>query len=210
MFSLTDIFEDSFDFEGNELNIDMTFDNILRMFELFDDDDFEPSEKILIALEILIIEYELIQDKGFSEQYELYNYVMKEFLDVEMDKEETKDGEETPPPTKKVMDFKKDAGLIYASFLSEFKMDLFECQGKLHWNKFSELLKNLNEKTAFKQVVGYRNMKVPSTKDASKEYRDHVQQMKRLYSLEDEAYQQESMESTLDTIASTFGGGAKK
>lgn len=202
MFSLTDTFEDSFDYNDITLQVDLSFDNILRMFELFEDDAFPSYEKILIALEMLIVEYELIQDTSYLDQYEIYKSLMKEFLDLDLDNQEA--GEKT---SKKVMDFNKDAGLIYASFLSEYKIDLFEVQGELHWFKFSELLSNLGDKTAFKQVVSYRTMKVPSTKEASKEYREHVQRMKRIYSLEDESGQQESLENTLDSIASTFKGG---
>lgn len=201
MFSLTNQFKDSFEFEDNILNVDMSFDNILKLFELFDDTLFKSYEKIPIALEMLIVEYDLIKHLEFMEQFELYNYVLKEFL--QLGKKDDEDGEEGS--TKKIMDFKQDAGLIYVSFLSEYGIDLFEEQGKLHWYKFSELLANLGDKTAFKKVVGYRTMKVPSTKEVSKEYREHIRKMKKIYSLEDEGTET-NMEDKLDSIASTFGG----
>lgn len=203
MFSLTNVFEDSFDYEDLELHVDMSFDNILRIFELSEDETFPAYEKVLLVLEMLIIEYELIQDVEHLEQFEIYEYLMEEFLGLST---KNKDGEDKKP-SKRVMDFRKDAGPIYASFLSEYGIDLFERQGKLHWDKFSELLRELGDKTAFKQIVKYRTMKVPSAKEASKEYRDHVQKLKRTYSLEDDTGKQESMENTLDTIASTFGKG---
>lgn len=199
MFLLTNKFKDNFEFQGNTLNIDMSFDNILRVFELFDDPYFKSYEKILIVLEMLVVEYELISDLDFMEQFQLYDFVMKEFLGIESDKEQTEQ--------KRIMDFNKDAGLIYSSFLSEYNIDLFKQHGKLHWEKFSELLSNLGDETAFKQVVGYRTMKVPSIKETSKEHREHIQKMKRIYALEDEETTNESMENKLDAIASSFSRG---
>lgn len=201
MFLLTSTFEDSFDYEGTTLHVDMAFDNILRMFELFEDETFQSYEKIVIALEMLINEYETIENLEFTELMALYGYVMDEFLSIDLEKNEDEE------KGKKIMDFAKDAGLIYASFLSEYNMDLFKEQGILHWNKFSMLLANLGDKTAFKQVISYRTMKIPSSKEASDDYRNHVIKMKEAYSLEDEAEKAESLENTLDTIASSFKGG---
>lgn len=203
MFLLTDRFEDSFEFEDDVLNIDMSFDNILRVFELFDDPLFKSYEKVLIVLEMLVIEYERIEDLDFMEQFNLYIFIMKKFLNIDLDKENEGKEEEQ----KKIMDFEKDAGLIYASFLSEYNIDLFEQHGKLHWNKFSELLSNLGDETAFKQVVGYRVMKVPTVKETSKEHREHVQKMKKLYALEDAEEIQDNMENKLNAIASSFSRG---
>lgn len=210
MFQLTTIFDkekDSFEFQGNILYLDMSFDNILRLFELFTDDNIPSFEKVLIALEMLIYEYEIIEELEFREQFEIYNFILKEFLHIDIDKKETGESEESAAPSKKTMDFVKDAELIYASFLSEYQIDLFQEQDKLHWDKFSALLSNLGDNTAFKQIVSYRTMKVPSAKEASEEYRNHVQKMKRIYSLEDETEQAENLENTLDSIASTFKGG---
>ncbi len=205
MFSLTHSPKTSFVFRGLEFSVDLSFDNVLRMFELFEDDLFGAYEKILTALEMLILEYDFLEDLSFNEQFYIYEYVMKEFMGIDLEKKETES------PSKKVMDWGKDAGLIYASFLSEYKMDLHEQIGKLHWETFSTLLTNLGDKTAFKQVVSYRTMKVPTSKEASEDYRNHIKKMKQVYSLEGPGDKQENLENTLDTVASTFskGGGSQ-
>lgn len=208
MFSLTKIYDDTFDYQGITMSVDMTYDNILRLFELFEDNTFTNYEKVLIALEMLLDNYYEIEDLNFLEQLEIYKYLLKEFLGIETSSDEDEETGEASKEVKK-FDFEKDADLIYASFLSEFKIDLFEVQGKLHWEKFSALLNHLSDNTAFKQVVKFRTMKVPTEKEASKEYRSHVQKMKRIYSLEDEESAAENLESTLDSIASTFTGGNK-
>jgi hypothetical protein len=179
MFSLTSTFDDEFEYKGTVIRLNLAFDNVLRVFELLEDNTFYDFEKIDIALEILVENYEDIEPLSFGEKYRLYLYIFKEFLDIDFEK--PVDG-----VVKKIFDFKKDAGLIYASFLSAYHIDLFEQQGKLHWQKFIQLLTNLNKDTVFKEVVGIRQMKVPPPDKYNKEYREYVLRMKRLYRLEDE------------------------
>lgn len=198
LFSLTSRFNDCFKYKGHTLKVDLSFDNVLRMFELADDTLFDNYEKIDITLEILIKEYELIAREPFEIKNDLYIYVLKEFLDIDL--------KATGGDSKKVYDVQKDAGIIYASFLSEYRMDLFEQQGKLHWYKFLQLLTNLSDDTKFKQVLNFRQMKVPSVKESSKEYREHIIKMKRVYSLEDHSQQEESLDNRLDALAHTLRG----
>lgn len=200
-FKLTDTFEDQFEYEGKIFHVDMAFDNILRLFELFDDKSVPEWEKVLWGLEILIIEYDELKEKPFEEQFELFKFVLREFLDIDLDQ---------PPEQgqqKKIMDYTKDAELIYASFFAAYKIDLFEMHGKLHWKKFQALLAHLPDDSKFKEVIGYRTMKIPSANKVTKEYRDHVIRMKRLYALEDEG---SNIDDVFDTLAQTFKAQGKE
>lgn len=196
MFSLSHELDDTFEFGDTILKIDMSFDNILRLFEMFNDNTLENIEKIFLGLEILVLNYKEVKKIEFERQYELFKILLLEFLDIDLEKEDKEE--------KKIMDFEKDAGLIYASFFHAYKIDLFELQGKLHWYKFSNLLAHLPDNTAFKEVVSYRTMKVPNLKEASKEYREHVIKMKRIYKLENE---EENPEQAFEYLANVFGGG---
>jgi uncharacterized protein YifE (UPF0438 family) len=201
-FTLTSTFDDDrFEYEGKVFHVDMSFDNILRLFEMFDDKSIPEWEKILWALEILIIEYDELREKPFEVQFELFKYVMKEFLEIDLDMPTEKQ--------KKIMDYKKDAELIYASFFAVYKIDLFEMHGKLHWKKFQALLTHLPDDSKFKEVIGYRTMKIPSADKVNKEYRDHVLKMKRLYALEDEQQKQQNIDDVFDSLARIFKAGAK-
>jgi Bacteriophage Gp15 protein len=202
MFRLTEQFQDYFEFQDMNVHVDMSFDNILRLFEMFDDPEFKDWEKPQIALMMLLEEYEAITFNDYEEIYQLFKYVMKEFLEIDLDerKEETEG-------TKKIMDYEKDADLIFASFFAVYKMDLFDLQGKLHWKKFRAMLKHLDDNSAFKQVIGYRTMKIPSDKEASKDYIAHCKKMQRLYALEDDS---NDTQSAFDSLATVFKGQAKK
>lgn len=184
LFLLTSTFEDSFEYKGEEYHVDLSFDNVLRMFESFDDPFFQGAEKIDLAFEILVPKYKEMKFESLEEWHSLYKFLLKEFLDIDVDKIDKN--------PKTIFDFKQDAGIIYASFFNEYGMDLFEQHGKLHWYKFLQLLTHLSDKSKFKTVVGYREMEVPSLNKCSQEERDHIIKMKKLYSLNNDGYSSES------------------
>ncbi|MBM7585851.1 hypothetical protein JOC86_002393 [Bacillus pakistanensis] len=205
MFTLTSSFDDDcFEYEDNIIHVDMAFDNILRLFEMFDDESLLEFEKIFIALEMLLYEYDLVKKKSYEEQLELFKFVMKEFLEIDLDSDKKEEG----APPKKFMDYKQDADLIFASFFAVYKLDLFELQGKLHWKKFEALMTHLDDNSPFKQVIGYRTMTVPSEKEASKEYIAHVRKMKRVHALKLDEEQQNN-DDALSSAFSAYKKGGK-
>lgn len=199
-FLLTEEFDDSFEWKDKKYHIDLSFDNVLLLFELFKDDLIEEAEKPLIAIDMLIKEV-IPEFNSYEEAIELFEYLMKEFLGI--DGNQDKNSED-----KKVFDFNKDAGFIYASFYSDYGIDLFEMKGKMHWRKFITLLNNLGDKTKFKQVVEYRVMDIPTGDGVSQEYKDHIIKMKELYSLDD-ITPQERIENVLDSFADIMKNNAK-
>jgi len=204
MFLLTRTPDDSFIYGDLTLHVDMSFNNVLLVFELFEDNSFSNYDKAMITLEMLVYEYEdILENLSFEKKLEVFGYVLKEFLGIDINE----GSQSNQGSSKKTTDWSKDAGLIYASFMSEYKIDLFAEHDRMHWDVFTVLLSNLNEKTPFKQVVNYRTMEIPSTKKVSEEYRKHVIEMKEKYSLEDIQNKTESLENKLDSVASTFGGG---
>lgn len=215
---LTSTFDDSFEFEGNTLNLDLSFDNVLLMFEMLDDDDLDDAEKMLMALNMLIYECEeYLSETDFEVLRGLFKYVMKEFLEIEVDKEEEEeevspgeqmDGESDKPI--KFMDYQKDAGIIYASFMAAYKIDLFECQGKLHWTKFKELITHLPDDSKLKQVISYRTTKIPTGNKVDQEAVKHLRKMKRIYALEPERVQtKEERNQAFDKLAEALKARAK-
>jgi hypothetical protein len=198
-FKLTSTFDqDCFEFEDNTLNLDMSFDNILLLFEMFDDEDLSGSDKILIALNMLIYECEeYLAEKDFEVLKALFKYIMKEFLEIDIDKDEEdqpdtgeQNDEEKEQPVTKFLDYVKDAPIIYSSFLASYGMDLFECQGKLHWQKFKALLTHLPDESKLKQVIGYRTAKIPTGKHVDQEAVKRLRKLKSIYSLDDKPREQ--------------------
>src|SRR5690625_3716010 len=116
MFTLTSDYKDTYDYKGITYDIDLSFDNILLMFEMFEDDTFLDFEKIDIAIEMLF--GETPEFDSFEEQYHIFKNLMKKVLEIDLDDQEENN--------EKIFDFKQDAELIYASFFSAYGIDLME------------------------------------------------------------------------------------
>lgn len=202
MFRLTSTFNDQFDFKGKILHLRLEFNNVLKVFEVFGDDLFNTAEKIEIALLIFVFEYEIIKGESLNVKNELVLYIFKEFLGIDLKKNNNSNDEP-------IMDFQQDAGIIYASFLHAYNMDLFEQHGKLHWLKFIQLFQHLDDKSKIKEVMNYRKMPTPKNEKGNEEYRKHVAEMKRIYALNktetvNEEKSQEKINKVFDSLASTF------
>ncbi|MGJ9460283.1 Gp15 family bacteriophage protein [Oceanobacillus sp. CF4.6] len=212
---LTEELEDKFKYSRYVLHVDMTFDNILELFELFENDSFPEHEKVLTGLEMLLFDYSKIEDLNFEEQYDLFKYIMKEFIDIDLDKKQEQavkqaEGQPTKPPDEKAYDFKVDAERIYASFFMDYGMDLIEQQGKLHWKKFLALLNGLSEGTSFMKVVHYRTMEVPKATKGNEKHRAEIKQMKDKYSLLTDEEKVSRMDSQFDGIGNAFVKAGEK
>ena len=203
-FSLTSPLNTSFEHKGNDYSLCMTFDNVLLLFKMFDDELLSEMEKIGIALDMLIYEFDDIKFESFEEMANLFKYIMLEFLDIDLyekEKDFTQSEEEDDSPQVKFMDYEKDAEIIYASFMAAYRIDLFEQQGIMDFRKFNALLNHIDDESKFKKVIGYRTAKVPTGKHVDPEQVKHIRRMKRIYSLEDEETKSQEASRTLSQFA---------
>jgi hypothetical protein len=82
--------------------------------------------------------------------------------------------------SQQVYSFSYDWDAIYASFLAAYGIDLLDVE-YLHWYKFRSMLLALPKDSALMEIIGWRVAK-PS-RDMSREYRNHMAQMKALHAL---------------------------
>ncbi len=82
----------------------------------------------------------------------------------------------------KLLSLSADEELIYASFWSDYGIDLGNCS--LHWWRFLALLKNLSADSALMRVIGIRASNPATIKNA--ETRRQLMRQKHLYSLKNE------------------------
>jgi len=171
--------------DGQEYDIDLSFDNILRLFDMLNDDGLNGKTVIDTGLMILL-GVEL--DTDFNKKAELFNELFEQTVAGKNEDDELEyDIEGNPMPSidnnndggDALYDFKQDAGYIYASFMQCYGMNLHEQHGKLHWDQFSALLGGLSEDTIFKQVVGIRAAELPTGKGSTKERERLIKQKKR-------------------------------
>ena len=172
-------------------SLNMSFDNIIRLFEMWCDEEIPEQVKPFFALKMLTGEgfgsfsiedamdifqqvfeehIQLKSLKDVSVEYDLAGNVMK--------KEPSAQSKEPP-----VYDISLDGDYIYASFMQAYGIDLLEERGNLHWKKFNALLSGLPEGTKIVEVIKIRKYK--PRKGDSQAYIDEMMKLKKEYALPD-------------------------
>ena len=189
--------------DDEEFPLNLSFDNVLRLFEMWRDEDVPEFVKPHFGIRILT--GETLEDFTVEEMSEVFNEVFEEHISlstvednhVEHDlagnpmKTTASDGKQEQAP----YDIRYDGDYIYASFLQAYGIDLFDVQGELHWKKFNALLSGLPEGTKFMEVIKIRKWK--PQKGDSAEYKEEMRRLQKDYALpyeiieEDEEYEEE-------------------
>lgn len=188
MFDLAYPIDDTVEIDGKTYELNMAFDNILRLMDLLEDKEVNPIAKINIGLKMLIDD--TLDDYSIEEKDKIFYSLIKEIFKIDEEDIQPTDIDGNPMPkmpedTKKTYDLKQDAEYIYASFMSDYGIDLFEMQGKLHWYKFKALLGGLTEGSKFLRVIEIRTMELPKGKGMEKE-RQRIKKLKEIYKLKDQ------------------------
>lgn len=171
---------------GREVyKLNLSFDNVIRLFDMLNSSDLEDYQKPHFALLMLTGEsfekYSIEDVELFLKEIIKEHIKNKEFNSVEYDLAGN------PMPVKEIEEqeqlysLKYDSDYIFASFFQAYNIDLIEMQGKLHWKKFNALLGGLPENTKFMEVIKIRSYK-PSKHDSS-EYKEHMRSLQRQYEL---------------------------
>jgi len=188
--------------DDKEYALDLSFNNVLKLFEMWRDEDVPEFVKPHFGIRILT--GETLEDFTVEEMSEVFNEVFEEHISlstvednhVEYDlagnpmKTTASNGKQEQAP----YDIRYDGDYIYASFLQAYGIDLFDVQGELHWKKFNALLSGLPEGTKFMEVVKIRKWK--PQKGDSAEYKEEMRKLQKDYALPndtivDEEYEEE-------------------
>ncbi len=189
--------------DDKEYPLDLSFNNVLKLFEMWRDEDVPEFVKPHFGIRILT--GETLEDFTVEEMSEVFNEVFEEHISlstvednhVEYDlagnpmKTTASNGKQEQAP----YDIRFDGDYIYASFLQAYGIDLFDVQGKLHWKKFNALLSGLPEGTKFMEVIKIRKWK--PQKGDSAEYKEEMRRLQKDYALpyeiveEEEEYEEE-------------------
>lgn len=183
---LNDPLVESFEFRGETYLINLSFNRVLDVFEVINDDFLNETEKCLLCLDILLDKTDL----PFTYAVDLWIYIKTNFIDEPRVEKPQLDIKGNPMPVakteesnKKIIDFDLDAEFIYASFRQAYQINLFTEQNKLSWIEFKALLNALPDDTIMQRIIAIRQWKDDGKGD--KEYRDNMRKLKAKYSLDD-------------------------
>ncbi|EAC3642416.1 hypothetical protein GU65_15120 [Listeria monocytogenes] len=199
MLSLADGINDIYVYENEDYQLDLTFDNVLRVLELNGDTRLEDYFRVNLAIEVLFENetpwsqfdednpYQSIQEKILVLLDIFENYIVKDDAkgiqyDIDGNKMPSATNEDGEEPA--YYSLTQDSDYIFASFLQDYNIDLIEVRGKLHWYKFRALFESLRDDTAIKSIMSIRQAELPSGKGTEKE-RDALIKLKNHYKLKD-------------------------
>ncbi|ACR45922.1 Gp15 family bacterioprotein [Streptococcus phage 5093] len=202
--------------DDKEYALDLSFDNILKMFEMMRDDDIPEYIKPHLAIRMLISK-SLVgntreeKSESFNKAFENYSVeemskVFKSVFEEHISLSDVEDNHVeydlagNPMKTTASNDTKQrapydiryDGDYIYSSFLQAYGIDLFDAQGKLHWRKFNALLSGLPEGTKLMEVIKIRKWK-PQKGDSS-EYKEEMRRLQKDYALPNDVIEEEENE----------------
>ncbi|MDL4908430.1 Gp15 family bacteriophage protein [Enterococcus gallinarum] len=183
---LNDPLTTEIEFEGITYPLDLAFDNVLDVLDAISDKSLMAWEKVDLALNLLVGESNLT----FEKQMELWELILNQHIQIGSQEKVIYDLEGNPMPTpkssddKKSMDLVQDAKYIYASF-RQIGINLFEEQGKMHWEEFQAILESLPDDTILPKIVQIRNWS-PSKGESEKE-KERMRELQAKYSLSKES-----------------------
>lgn len=171
--------------DGKTYKLNLSFDNVLRLIDMLNDKQLDDITQIETGL-YMLLGVEL--DYPIEKKEEIFYQIFYETIGKEVEENIPVDLDGNPMPQQKeeeIYSIKQDAPYIYASFYQDYGIDLFEVQGKLHWEKFKALLAGLRPDTKFKEIVNIRTMELPTGKGTEKQ-RKRIKELKEYYRLHDE------------------------
>lgn len=175
---LNDPLVTSFFFCDVEYPIDLSFDNVLDVLDVFRDPDLFKKQKVELGIELLVG----ATDLEFLSLLEMWDFIRVEFILLGEDSGPETDelGNEMPTKSNKSIDLVADAKYIYASF-RQIGINLFQEQGKLSWQEFQALLVSLPDDTIMQRIIQIRNWEPQKGMDAKEKKK--MRELQRKYAL---------------------------
>ena len=180
----------------------LSFDRVLKLFEMWGDEEIPEIMRPLLALKILTgVSFENLT---VDEAMEIVRAIFEEHIQTRKVDDEVEYDlagnviKTTSPeePHKRLYNLKYDGDYVFASFMQAYRIDLIEEIGKLHWKKFNALLVGLPEGTKFVEVLKIRSYE-PRKGDSS-EYIQKMRELQKEFRLPDEDVDDETEEDSWD------------
>lgn len=198
--NLAKALEDTLIYDGINLQLNLSFDKVLTVFEVFQDQLLEYSDKLMLCLQILIKNYETLEKMDLQQQNNVLQQIMDNF--IKMGGNDKKDA-------KPVVDFFEDAEYIYSSFYHDYGIDLFEQRGILHWQKFLALFKGLSKDTKMHEIMEIRQKPIPAPTKYNAEEICAIREAKAFYALH-KGEREENFDQGINDLANILWARAAK
>lgn len=164
MLSLTNGLDDRVSTEIGDLKVNLSFNNVLKWYELLDKDDVALTKKLVIGWNIFLGADTLSFND--MDDYEVSADALKkitEYISQDPYQPESQIGIGNNQPNiepTKWFSYQQDAEAIYASFLFDYGIDLIDSINKMRWEKFRALFNNLSSKSPIMRIIDIRQANI--------------------------------------------------
>ena len=191
--------------DGRRFPINTSYQTAIRCHGFVQDEAVTDAERGAIVMLLLL--GDIPQDLSVDGMKRLQELLVK-YLQCGKEPELVKEMDEILTEREPDMDYSYDMGLIIASFISDYKIDLSEPENEtMHWWKFIDLLNGLSPKSALNRVREIRNKDLGDYKDNPKAMEELIQ-AKRLVALPEKIT--ESEQEALDEFDRLLRGETKE
>lgn len=158
--------------------IDLTFDNVLRWFNLIDDSSIDQAGKVLLSFAMFVGDgLEVPFDQQQVEVGRISNMLFQ-------------DPYNPGSGGSRSFDYQQDSEAIYASFMKDYGIDLMKVKGHMSYFEFRALFNNLSDNAPINQIIQIRKEN-PSAHADNPEYVRSLMTQKAVYELHMTAEQRE-------------------
>lgn len=159
-----------------KISVSPSFDIVLEIQKLFHESGLTEYDKLNAALNMLVTNNWNLKLFTAEERVELLNEIYRKCINVK----KRPSARKSPVPT---LDFEEDGEYIYASFMSDYGIDLVEMQGVLSWRKFIALFDGLSDESKMKRVMRIRSMDIPAYNGKNQKQIQEIMELKSYYAL---------------------------
>lgn len=197
-------------FGGKTYRLDLAFDTVIQYLKLSSDDELSEEEKAVYAIELFLDEQDLPSDPKF---YELVFKAVNEEITADPYGNNMSSSNPFGLAPVKYFDYEQDAEAIFASFMSEYHINLLEQRGKMHWREFKALFNGLSENSYMQRIISIRQRDLSDVEDDK--VRQQLTDAKNYYALDvpqSEVVNQDqgAQVSALSAMFKAMQGQAKK
>ena len=197
-------------FGGKTYRLDLAFDTVIQYLKLSSDDELSEEEKAVYAIELFLDEQDLPSDPKF---YELVFKAVNEEITADPYGNNMPNSNPFGLAPVKYFDYEQDAEAIFASFMSEYHINLLEQRGKMHWREFKALFNGLSENSYMQRIISIRQRDLSEIDDSKAQ--QQLNEAKNYYMLNDSSVTEEKQDqigqtSALSAMFKAMQGQVKK
>lgn len=183
-------FPESITVGGITYRLNLSFDRVLKYFDLFSESGLSAEDIADIGYSWLVVKP---QNVPIVIKSEVITHIRSEILNP------SRRSLSTQKSLPKAVDFNYDAEKIYSSFMQAYGIDLVKMRGKMHWCSFIALFRGLPDDTPIKRIMNIRTREIPAPTKGNARYIQNLAEMKTLYALPAESSESE-MQDNLNNL----------